>query len=44
MLYSLVKLVCAELVEMRKGPKNNRDFNESLDAAIEALKTIMMFL
>ena len=44
MLHSLIKLVCAELVEMRKRPKNNRDFNESLDAAIDALNTIMMFL
>jgi hypothetical protein len=44
MLHSIIKLVCAELVEMRKRPNNNGYFNQCLDQAISALNELMMFL
>ena len=44
MLHSIIKLVRVELVELRKQPKNNYEFNQALDAAIGALSTMMKFL
>lgn len=44
MLYSLIKLIQAELVELRNKPRNSYEFNQALDQGISALNGLMKFL